>query len=97
MGWRASAAAGVALRAVSAVRPEPGIEARIATRRRSQPGCVHTRVHPKGRLRVVPPCPWRLLPLRPALRGRLKFLSQTSRIERLHMNRRSCVLEGRAR
>jgi hypothetical protein len=43
------------LRAVSAVRPEPGIQARIATRRCSQPGCVHTSVHPKERLRVVRP------------------------------------------
>jgi hypothetical protein len=44
MGWRASAAAGVALRAVSGIRPEPGIEARTATRSRSQPTRVHTRV-----------------------------------------------------
>jgi len=63
MGWRASAAARVALRAGSAVRPEPGIEARIAIRGRSQPDFVHARVRPKGRLRVVRP------PLLPAPPG----------------------------
>jgi hypothetical protein len=67
MGWRASAAAGVALRAVSAIRPEPGIEARITTRGRSQPGCVHARVRPacveRALSRRAAPCPWRLLPL----------------------------------
>jgi hypothetical protein len=46
-GWR--------LRAVSGIRPEHGVAARIATRGRSQPGCVHTRVRPEGRLRVVQP------------------------------------------
>jgi len=46
-GWR--------LRAVSGIRPEHGVAARIATRRRSQPGCVYTRVPPNGRLRVVQP------------------------------------------
>jgi hypothetical protein len=46
MGWRSSAAAGVALGAVSGIGPEPGIEARIATCGRPQPGCVHTRVRP---------------------------------------------------
>jgi hypothetical protein len=67
---------GERLRAVSAIRPEPGIEAKNATGGGSQPGSVHTRLRPKGRLRgVKPPCPWRLLPLRPALEGRLKILS----------------------
>jgi hypothetical protein len=46
MGWRSSAAAGVALGAVSGIGSEPGIEARIATCGRPQPGCVHTRVRP---------------------------------------------------
>jgi hypothetical protein len=43
------------LRAVSGIRPEHGVAARIATRRGSQPGCVHARVRPEGRLRVVQP------------------------------------------
>ena len=46
-GWR--------LRAVSGIRPEHGVAARIATRGRSQPGCVHAGVRPTGRLRVVQP------------------------------------------
>jgi hypothetical protein len=46
-GWR--------LRAVSGIRPEHGVAARIATRGRSPTGCVHTRVRPEGRLRVVQP------------------------------------------
>jgi hypothetical protein len=46
-GWR--------LRAVSGIRPEHGVAARIATRGRSQHGCVHARVPPNGRLRIVQP------------------------------------------
>jgi hypothetical protein len=47
VGWR--------LHAVSGIRPEPGIEAKHATRGYSQPGSVHTRMRPTGRLRVVQP------------------------------------------
>jgi hypothetical protein len=47
LGWR--------LHAVSGIRPEPGIEAKHATRGYSQPGSVHTRMRPNGRLRVVQP------------------------------------------
>jgi hypothetical protein len=46
-GWR--------LRAVCGIRPAHGVAARIATRGRSQPGCVRARVRPKRRLCVVQP------------------------------------------
>jgi hypothetical protein len=76
MGWRTGAAAGVALCAVSDIRLEHRIEAWIAIRGRSQPGRAFTQVRLKRRLRVVQPlCPCRLLPLRPAVGGRLKILS----------------------
>ena len=52
---RARAHGGVALRAVSCIRPEPGIEAMITTHGRSQPGRVHTRMRPNGQFRVVQP------------------------------------------
>jgi hypothetical protein len=84
MDWRTSAAVGGGrLRAVSGIRPEHGVAARIATRGRSQPGCIHARVCPTGRLRVVqPPALGACLPL-PGLGGAFEDAGTAQRASNL--------------